>query len=76
MITEDERKSWANSNLRKRANFGGKVYELNDNGVVYVLERETSAPNKEGQSGFLNLIEAIPQPTETLLTEIDQHNEM
>lgn len=62
--TEQDKLEWGKlSSLVRRTDMDGYVYEYNDNGKMYVLERHGSAPKKAtDKSCILDLIGVIPAP--------------
>jgi hypothetical protein len=69
-VTDLDRQRWAATGLIARAEFRGFVYELNDSGKVYVLERSTPAPRRIGDRGGLDLVGVIPNLTDAFRLKI------
>lgn len=70
-ITDLQKSQWANSALVMRAEFSGQVFELNDDGKVYVLERTSPTPDAKRKFGFLELVGIIERPVQTPFNLID-----
>jgi archaeosine-15-forming tRNA-guanine transglycosylase len=73
--TDEQKQQWSRDTIRRRAEFGGRVYELSESGKVYVLVRTSSAPTKPGQIGILELVKVINEPDMTLRLKINDKAE-
>jgi hypothetical protein len=70
-ITDEQKREWAYASLEMRAEFSGQVFELKDNGKVYVLNRTSPKPDAKCRVGFLELVEVKERPVETPRNMID-----
>lgn len=74
-ITEEQKREWGHSRIIRRAEWGGYVYELSENGKVYVLERNGSAPKKAGDVSHLYLVRVVDEPDLQLRVKINEKAE-
>jgi hypothetical protein len=74
-ITDEQKQEWCRASIIRRAEFGGYVYELKDNGKVYMLERNGSAPKKAGEVSHLFLVRVIDEPDLQLRLKINDKAE-
>lgn len=74
--TEQDKIEWGKTNLIRRSEMDGLVYEYNANGKVYVLERSGAAPKRaRDKSCMLYLIGVIPNPEVHFLARFNQKAE-
>lgn len=61
--TEQDKREWGKTFCVRRSDMDGYVYEYNENGKMYVLERHGPAPTRmKDKPSMLYLIGVIPAP--------------
>lgn len=74
--TEQDKTEWGKTNLVRRSEMDGLVYEYNSNGKMYVLERVGAAPQRaRDKSCILYLIGVIPTPEVHFLARFNAKSE-
>lgn len=74
--TDQDKREWGHTHILRRADMDGLVYEYNENGKMYVLERNGSAPKKStDKSCILELIGVIPEPEVHFLARFNEKAE-